>query len=385
MTINKPRPSTSTRGGVSSPCHFTIVCSFLALFILYMQLGVAHDLALLELKIAANDCTEKEANSATSMLNNIIQQQDNSMKKEYSTSMMRNTVQQDNNIIIDDDQKNSAVATAAEEEAAAEAAKAATEEAAAKIAAEAAAAAAAEEEKEKAAAAEVAPATAEVEVEAAPATTTTNKPTLLLHLGPPKTSTTYLQCILTNMMDTLALDNYVYVGLHVWQCLKNETQIPDPLNTGTDFLLENQQVATAGLSPSFLNQLRDSHEKGQNAIIMNECFNEFLPEHRQLIYDELSANWNVKLIMNYRRVYECLPSYYNQNHKPNEYRSDYESLTLWPGETAYHDDGDGGAVVGVPLFPFNIDEYRIKSLLNRMEYKGQFGHPVSQLLHKFES
>jgi hypothetical protein len=299
MKINKPRPSR----GVSLICNFAVNCAFLVQFVLFMQLGVAHDLALLGLYTISDD--------------NIIK------KKESSTTS--NIKPQDEMI------KNSTAA-----------ASAATESA-------------------------------------------NTKPTLLLHLGPPKTSTTSLQCILTNMMDTLALDNYVYLGLHAWHCLKNETQIPDPLNFNTNFLFGSQEPAFA---PSFLSQLCKAHEKGQNVIIMNECLNDYLPEQRQLIFDDFSANWTVKLIINYRRVYELLPSAYNQNHRANEYRSrsDYESLMLWPDETANHtDDVDGSisVVVGQPLLPFTIDDdLVVRSLLTRTTYNGRFkfGHPVSQVV-----
>lgn len=201
----------------------------------------------------------------------------------------------------------------------------------------------------------------------------TTKPTLLLHMGPPKTSTSFLQCILTNMMDTLALDNFVYLGLHVNMCRKEDTQTSDKavLHLTPDFPFEEPKIAV--FRPTFINELRESLNQGKNAIIVCECFWSYTAEQRQLLIDEFSSNWDVKLILNYRRVYEFLPSAYNQNHKPSTLRHDpmvYPSYTLWPDET--NQDG----VVGKPQLPFNVDEDVVmKRFLNDMETKGL--HPVS--------
>jgi hypothetical protein len=183
-------------------------------------------------------------------------------------------------------------------------------------------------------------------------TTKNTKPTLLLHVGPHKTSTTFLQCVLTNMMDTLALDNYVYFGRHFASCLKNEDLVDEAtLNSSPDFLFERGPgrdlfSTKAAFSPTFLNALRETHSQGKNAILMDEGFNRFTEEQTQLIMDEFSANWNVKLIMNYRRLYEILPSYYNQQNKPIKGHSN-PSYSLWPGETNTY------GKKGKPLLPFD--------------------------------
>jgi hypothetical protein len=83
------------------------------------------------------------------------------------------------------------------------------------------------------------------------------------------------------MVDTLALDNYVYLGMHVWPCRKKGTPNPAALNTRSDFLFGQPKIAA--FSQKFLNQLRETHSQGKNAIIMDECFKDFTPEQRTLL------------------------------------------------------------------------------------------------------
>jgi hypothetical protein len=195
------------------------------------------------------------------------------------------------------------------------------------------------------------------------------KPTLLLHMGPPKTASSYLQCILTNMIDTLALDNYVFLGVHFDKCKKGTLHQALIADCADIFA----QPKLAKFRPEFLNEMRKTHRQGKNAIIINECFKYFTPAQTTLVIDEFSSNWNVKLIMNYRRVYEYLPSSYNQWHKPKRKVHGNPSNTLWPGET-----NKNKAIVGKPLLPFDIDDRGYHTeVFHNMETKGL--HPVSTI------
>jgi hypothetical protein len=199
----------------------------------------------------------------------------------------------------------------------------------------------------------------------------TKTPTLLLHVGPPKTSTTYLQCILTNMIDTLALDNYVFLGIQEdYQCQKTPRQTILGQQSCYDLFAERE---TAEWNPKFLDDLRKTHSQGQNAIIVNECFKFFTPAQTKLVIDEFSSNWHVKLIMNYRRAFESLPSSYNQGYKPKTMTGD-SPYTLWPGET-----NENNTVEGLPLVPFDLDGrgYHTR-VFHDLETKGL--HPVRQIV-----
>ena len=51
----------------------------------------------------------------------------------------------------------------------------------------------------------------------------TNKPNFIIHVGPPKTATTYLQTELKSWEDTLRTkDNLVYVGKYITKEARNE-------------------------------------------------------------------------------------------------------------------------------------------------------------------
>jgi hypothetical protein len=199
-------------------------------------------------------------------------------------------------------------------------------------------------------------------------TNSTRAPTLLLHVGPPKTSTTYLQCILTNMIDTLALDNYVFLGIQEdSQCQKKPHQAILGHQSCYDLFVEKE---AAEWNPKFLSDLRNTRSQGKNAIIMNECFKFFTPAQTKLVIDEFSSHWNVKIIMNYRRAFESLPSSYNQGYKPKTMNGD-SAYTLWPGEL-----NENNTVEGLPLRPFDIDHrgYHTR-VFHDLETKGL--HPVS--------
>jgi hypothetical protein len=156
-------------------------------------------------------------------------------------------------------------------------------------------------------------------------------------------------------MDTLALDNYVYLGMHIWNC---QPSLFSFLNLAPNFPFEQDPnmttmttTMTTAFSSTFLNELNEAHSQGQNVIIMDESFKGYTTAQQNLIMDEFASNWNVKLIFNYRRAYEFLPSDYNQMHKP--FRTTRINWNLWPGETS-----EDGLVIGEPLVPFNIDGYR---------------------------
>jgi hypothetical protein len=101
----------------------------------------------------------------------------------------------------------------------------------------------------------------------------TTKPTLVLHMGPPKTSSTYLQCILTNMIDTLALDNYNYLNLEIEQCKKTPIALArleqQPQRHCYDIFAAKYD---AKIDQTFIQSLNKALRQGRNAIIVNECF-----------------------------------------------------------------------------------------------------------------
>ena len=216
----------------------------------------------------------------------------------------------------------------------------------------------------------------------------TTKPTLLLHLGPPKTSTTFLQCILTNMIDTLALDNYVYLGIQIDVCKQKtpSSQQQPLLGHGKcyDLFVDNVKGTTPQFNSKFLHDLRTTHQLGKNVIIMNECFQYFTPGQTKLVIAEFATNWNVKLVVNYRRAYEFLPSYYNQGAKP-KITNGNPALFLWPGQQqqkSSSNDDTNNDIVGKHLLPFDIDKRGWFSETFR-DFENHASHPVQQVRQQY--
>jgi hypothetical protein len=103
----------------------------------------------------------------------------------------------------------------------------------------------------------------------------------------------------------------------------------------------------------------------------------FTPAQTELLITTLAPMWNVKVIMNYRRAFEYLPSYYNQGEKPQEGRDGNPTLMQWPGEAK-------GDVVGKHILPFDI-ENRGSFTWEFLRIEREGLHPVSILSSLFES
>jgi hypothetical protein len=127
---------------------------------------------------------------------------------------------------------------------------------------------------------------------------------------------TFTQCVLTSMEQTLALDNYTYVGMGINPCQPDDSQ-QQLLQHCYHSMFSFQ--GRARIAPEGLSILRDARQMGRNAIWVNECFEFYTPDQIKVLATELRPSWNVKIIMNYRRVFEFLPSSFNQNLKPKKH------------------------------------------------------------------
>ena len=89
------------------------------------------------------------------------------------------------------------------------------------------------------------------------------RPTIILHVGPQKMGTTFLQCFLMQSTNTLNQDACVYMGTGA-NCGRNQF----------DFGIPSDLFHKAGnktvLQPSFAKALSDACRNGQNAIIVSE-------------------------------------------------------------------------------------------------------------------
>jgi len=158
--------------------------------------------------------------------------------------------------------------------------------------------------------------------------TKTERPLLILHVGPGKTGTTSVQNTLENETKALESDQCTYIG-------NNE----GPLDKTKSYHCENHEPrkgCTRVLGDEMMDLLK-TYSKSYNHTLFGS--NEFLydmKDHRIMAWVNATQNlyqWNVQVVVSYRRLHEYLPSFYNQHYKKN--RISTESQTYghhnWPG------------------------------------------------------
>ena len=159
------------------------------------------------------------------------------------------------------------------------------------------------------------------------------RPVFVIHIGPWKTGTTFLQSTLCEPKAdaVIASDHYYYLGTSMMHFRRND-KIPfsfrgifeeSPGRT-------NSQPAVNQNFTSILDQMR---EQNQSGIIIHENLHA-LPVSFTNELARALADWRVIIVMGYRPIFEWLVSRWNQ------YAVDSFSLSAWPNET--NEDGDPG-------------------------------------------
>jgi len=148
---------------------------------------------------------------------------------------------------------------------------------------------------------------------------TTNKPRLILHVGPSKSATTSLQTDLTSVQRDLEADGYSYAGRY-YNPYTNITSGEYFLNRSETTLLTaaHTMLKHCELEPrveccrNFSAELRAySHAKKQrNIILSEEPFGNQWQHHEdwEAIRDAIQDDWDVTVVVGYRRFYAWLPS-----------------------------------------------------------------------------
>jgi hypothetical protein len=180
-------------------------------------------------------------------------------------------------------------------------------------------------------------------------------PTFVFHVGLPKTGTTFLQCNLSGMYvhnrSVWEKDNYVYLG--TYGCI-------DPLNIPSFSRMHDPFVVFHGgaqvksfvydptidmndteleMNPDFIASINQLAAMRTNVLFIFEPMSQFRPYQIQQLRALIEPHWNIQVTVAYRRLFEWLPSMYNQLEKTKK------SMATWPE----HD-----SIAGV-TFPFTID------------------------------
>lgn len=145
----------------------------------------------------------------------------------------------------------------------------------------------------------------------------TDRPYLVLHIGPPKTATTAIQCELARLNEELAKnDSYYYFGI---PCLLDRTlrlQNNETYQRGFKILNDiTRKEVNGDFFTNFQKRLNYRLERNDNVIFSSEHFNQIRSDEGFQMIKNATEGFHVRVVISYRRYWEWLPSYYYQQNK----------------------------------------------------------------------
>jgi len=144
------------------------------------------------------------------------------------------------------------------------------------------------------------------------------KPHFILHIGPPKTATTFIQCNLQKLSEALSNDDsYYFVGKNCPGSSSyignNETSIP-----GHFLIMGLNDANTHNRGYEALkSRMNYHHLKGNNIIYSNEGLANHLID-QNLTWNCLQSmltGWDVRVVIGYRHYFDWIRSFYYQTNK----------------------------------------------------------------------
>ena len=183
------------------------------------------------------------------------------------------------------------------------------------------------------------------------------RPYLVFHVGPPKTATTSLQVDLTRLNATLALDNYHYAGRYYypkWSPKMNKmapNRVDSDLNKISRHMFKPSVCkASSNLTTCVASEFRKALEpwKGTNILISDEGYNAGFkqPEYYEAMRAALADDWEIVIVVAYRRFFQWLPSDMFQRYRMDKIKGELNWKNHWPGL-----EGSPGEKVTL-MFPF---------------------------------
>ena len=206
---------------------------------------------------------------------------------------------------------------------------------------------------------------------------------IILHIGPPKMATTFLQCVLSqrSMAAALRRDNYVYLGRVPGRVCSDGKSMVKSTNLNRDMSLSIFNNSTKLLSSRFLSMLEGLQERGENAIVVDEYLSSVRVggAQRKALLDYLTTHqWTVQIIVGYRPLFEYMPSQYAQMSGGNKMRP-YEP---WPNEAA----NDGEHLTGRSILPFDlVNRGPFTNRFKAIETKGEHPTDLARTLWGFSN
>jgi len=151
-----------------------------------------------------------------------------------------------------------------------------------------------------------------------------SRPHLVLHIGPGKMATSTLHAVFqkNQSLQHFLSDHYTYRGKHDGELSINIREVFD---CPADFA-----TATAcPLNLNFTNLLRHQREASRNMLLLNEFFWFHDPK---MLAEEVNKDWNVHIVVAYRRFYDWLPSMYSQQYRFERNQTGSYPRVDWPDQ-----------------------------------------------------
>ena len=147
----------------------------------------------------------------------------------------------------------------------------------------------------------------------------TEKPTFVLHVGLPKTGTTFLQCTLSAHANVtvpiLMMNQYEFVGVGPYTSERNnpchQTEYDDQFLRMSKSAVFDQERDWI-IHTDFRRRVRELHERGNHGILIFEYAFRYKDEHLEKLANLLNPWFNVEVVIAYRPYFMWLPSMYNQ-------------------------------------------------------------------------
>ena len=171
---------------------------------------------------------------------------------------------------------------------------------------------------------------------------TDGRPVFVFHIGPGKTGSTTLQVKLEHFEAFLRLDNYFFMGifpLPYHTSINHQTPTPGYISTENVLAMHDcfmHDLFYCGETEAIVDFKRhlEYHRKLDHNVIFSfenwstMTSNEVNTNHKWYLWKEILSDWDVHIVITYRRLHDWLPSLINQYYKTTQLL--VKGQSLWP-------------------------------------------------------